>query len=1313
MPVCAPPPGFGTGPWGKTPWGGSLAPVIGGFLPTVPPFDIYCVGPCGPISTILTHPEVTTAGSPAQFPVDLGTLDQEMISGGSFPTSDAVMFISKTIPEDFTFEFTAIWKDLPSDFGDLVRRHSYFGTFDAAGGCVGLFFSKIGILYTGAVHLDGLGDLILDTATQPLPDSQLLVSEDEYWTVRIAMGFSTGVVYIYVTKTSELLTIGHQLRYVMPAIPSSSAVTAPGDMTLVSVRGTISAPTRMDLNSICLATGLIIPNIPPHADAGIDQALRICSVLQLDGTKSFDPEGAPLLYKWRLIDGPTGSQNIYEEADGRTYPLPIPTGFTNRLYSGSLAALNSISPIPVGDVVVIGGKVHDIVSTGTDGFGFFVRVEGYVLPDSYSTNTAFKYIRQNGVNTPTSAKPTFYPDIPGLYKFDLVVFDGSLFSKPSITVVNVVESVVARGCTPDLTFLWGYLSDFWQLVEDKDRITTFWQGLAQIAASELLTLWQIDYSKSLRDIQRTFQRKWLHYDMLMQENPNLIELSKVRAVFGGLESSIVAVPGIPGVSGTHLDLQLAGYALPAIIHFTAADPFTPTQIQAVLQAALAQIDSRIRVKVVLDRGGTISRLRIDAPFPMEVMTSSTLPIFAIGSKNESPSGTAGASVITKRTYRVERSLQFLDIQLNDFLCIEGVAYRIARVIDDPSDPWPFQRLTLLDDLPIPTGASWSISGAASSVDLDFWAGLCEQSDIVTFEVLELATNALAEVQSVVVASSEPLPHSLPVDATPVGFFLSQPAVFSVFLKSVLRRRYIPVDPLITDVPLLQEFIVNKDDTQVLRRNVDFFFDTFRGHRCLRFITPVPASTPGLDVWQGGPPPAQLWAETSYLDNRPRIEQNFGLPAEFTLDDLAELPSTIDYLSAVRGLWYSYFNGPTLFNLRAGTQILLGLPFAEETGVIVEIRDDFSDTSGRILVRDVADTTVVRSYSYPAILDIEVNPATGKPYAVGDTVQQFAPLVTGVEVTDYVKDPKWFRGYLQQGVFFEVEKFFKFLVRIDAAAFNLAALLFARTFVLRIKPTYTYPLFVVLVTVPDTEVSVSTLLLIHGTLHISDGACFRGTMGVATMYDHARTAFGGYRSAFDAGPDPTAPPIYPTPSPVSWGFDKMYLCPEDSIIGTCCVTFAVPTLPTFDSIFAFDSPVYTTETAVFDDGMLTTIPASPAGLVVGVSHTFLVAGTLTDVHLKLLASDVGTPATYNIVIKKNAVTIATVPFTPVVGGFFFDSAIPPTAVIPGDVLTCSIVSTGPGPVLVFWDSVLVSVGAAVTWSYAVPLPAGTYCVYKDM
>ena len=1307
MTTCLPP-GYGSGIWGKDPWGGSLLPSVGGPLPVVPPFDVYCVGPCGPISSILSHPEVSTYGDGTQFPVDFTTLDQEMLSGGTYLPTEAALFISKSIPASFTFEFTVQFTALPPNFSDIVSQHIYFGTFCPSGAAVGLFFSNIGIAYAGVVHIDGTGTLALDSPMMTLPGSYELVSTTDYWTVRIAASSVTGATYIYVTKTADLPSIGHQLRYVMPTILGSSAALTPPSETLIAVRGTPTAPSFVSLSSVCVGTGLIVPAIPPKADAGLDQALRFCSILQLDGSKSFDPQGAELTYAWRLLDAPLGSQYIFDGADGRTYPGTPATGFTNRFYSASLGTLNSVTPIPSGDVLVVAGVPYTITGTGTDGDGFYVRTDSYTVPDSFSSNTTFKYLKQNGLNTATSEKPTFYPDVPGIFKFDLVVFDGSLYSEPSTTIANVVESNVARGCTPDLSFIWNYLSDFWGLLEDGQRIEVFWQGMAQVAAAELLSLWQVDYSKSLRDIQRTFQRRWLHYDLLMQENPNLVEVSTVRAILSGIESVDIPITGVSGVAGTHLDLLLGNASVTTSIAFAGTDPVTPAQLQVFLQSAFAQLDPRIVVQLIVNNAATSARLRIDAPYTFTVVATSTSPLFVVGRVSAAPSGTAGGSVVSNQTYRVERSLQGLDIKLNDFLCIDGIAYRIARVIDDPGDTFPSQRLALVDALPTSVGAVWSIAGTAVSSDLDFWNGLCAESDLVTFEVVNTQTQALVEVAGTVLGASAALTANLPIDATAVTPYLAN-AAYAVFFKSVLRRGYIPVDPLIVDVPYLQEKITSTDDTQVLRRNVDFFIDTFRGQSCIRFVTPIPAVATPLDVWQGAPPPAMLWAETTYLDNRPKIESNFGIPASFTLDDLAQLPSSVDYLSAVRGLWYTYFNGPTVFDIRAGTQILLGLPFAEEAGVITEIRNDFSTTQGRILVQDAADASIVREYTYPAALSVETNPTTGKPYVVGDSVTQFAPLVTGVEVKDWVNDPTWFQGYLEQGAFFEIEKYFKFLVRVDGAAFTLPALLFVQSFIKRIKPTYTYPLFVVLETVDVSEVTVTDLVVSIGTLNIYDGACFNGTEGVATMFDQPRPAGGGWRSQFDASA--TTPPSYPTPTtPIIWGFDKNYLCPEDAIVGTICLTLVAPAYPTMDSIFAYDLPVYSSDVAVFSAGAIASI-AGP-GTEIGDDFIAASSGTINRISLELQALDTGTPNTYDLNVFKNFSLVASIPFTLTAGGFDFSQALSLT-VNSGDHLSVSISPSGGVATSVLWTGVMVTLGQATTWAYDTTLPAGTYCVYKEL
>ena len=1302
------PSGYATSGWGLAAWGGVLEALPGGPIPAIQPFDIYCAGPCGPISQLLTYDEVDYTAHSSQVPVDGYTLDQMIISGGVITTAEAEVIVNKAVPSSFTLEFTVYFENLPNDFNDLTNSHIYVGASNAAGSCAALFFSKVGLLYTGCAHYDG-AQLVLDTLIQPLANSQLLVSEGEYWTIRLAVSHDTGTTYVYVTKTSELLASGHKLRYVLPAIPSSSAVVVPPDRTLILVRGTALTPSWVSLDNLCMATGLIIPNIAPVADPGIDQAIQLCEILRLDGSKSFDPEGSQLLYKWRLIDAPPGSQYVFVGADGTTHPGAPPTGFTDRFYSVELSTLDAADAIMPGDVVVIQGTAHTIQNTGTDGFGFFVRVDGGFILEDDLIGELFTYLRQNGLNTSTDAKPTFYPDAPGIYKFDLIVFDGGLFSTAESVVVNVTESPVARGCTPDLGFIWGYLSDFWKQLEDPERISVFWQGLAQVAAAELLSLWQVDYSKSLRDVQRTFQRRWLHYDLLMTQSPALLELTTVRAVFGGLES--LDLPGLfAGVNGRHLDLKLATRDQPIVINFGQADPYTAVDLQAIIQVAIAQFAPEVRVTLLPRLVGALSRIRIDAPYEVEVLPSTTLGMpVGFSGVNAAPAGTQGAAVGV-RTYRVERSLQGLDIQQNDFLCIDGVAYRIDRLVTDPSDLFAFQRIVLLDDLPLVLGTTWSIAGTATSRDLDFYAGLCEHGDEVTFEVLRISDQQLLDVPSQVFGTSSALPKSLPCDATPVGQYLAQPDLFSVFLKSVKRRRFVPIDPLIVDVPYLQEKVVSKDDTQVLRRNVDYFVDTFRGQSCLRFITPVPAGAGGADVWDGDAPPDRMWAEVSYLDNRPRIEQNFGIPAEFTLDDLSQLPDNVDYLSSVRGLWYAYFNGPTVFNLRAGVQILLGLPFAEENGIIVEIRSDFSDSTGRILIQDLADSTITRSYVYPRTLQLEVNPATGALYKVGDAVKQFAPLVTGVEVIDHVKDPKWFQGLLNQGAMFEVEKFHKFLVGIDSDAFNLGALLFVQSFVRRIKPTYTFPLFIVQADVAETEVSVTDDVVGHGTLLLNEGVGFAPHMqGVATLFDDPRASFGGWRSKYDEADDPLVFASYGTPEyPISWAFDREYLAPEDAILAQTAQAFALAFMPQVDMPFLkVDLPAFDEQAVAFASGQQGYIPA--AGLQIGLPAPAPATTTWNTIWIEAKVVDPGAFPACNVQLRINGGLAAQYPVTVVEGTVYVQAVSLP--IVAGDIIDLRLVPLSATNTPILISKVIAIVGHTSPWLIDTVLPAGTYRAYR--
>jgi hypothetical protein len=221
--------------------------------------------------------------------------------------------------------------------------------------------------------------------------------------------------------------------------------------------------------------------------------------------------------------------------------------------------------------------------------------------------------------------------------------------------------------------------------------------------------------------------------------------------------------------------------------------------------------------------------------------------------------------------------------------------------------------------------------------------------------------------------------------------------------------------------------------------------------------------------------------------------------------------------------------------------------------------------------------------YPRILSVETNPGTGVAYVVGDVVAQFAPLVTGASVTDWVKDPKWFQGIVNQGAFYEVQKYHTFLVRVDSQAFNLASLMFAQKFLAKIKPIYTDPLYVVALPAGPDEIDVVDSTSFALTMRLYDTPCDR--MGASYYFDEpwaagaeALTMPGGaersYRNNFDRGDDPTAPvPDYPGPSDlVAWGFDKEWLCPADRLELSRSEVYAPSALPRYDSVFAFDMQV---------------------------------------------------------------------------------------------------------------------------------------------
>jgi hypothetical protein len=1281
----------------------------------VAPFNTYdfytALGP-PPSDLIENLPSVAAAIAGVWFAPPLGDL---LVSVSD--DTPAYLYYTSLVSQNFTLEWNVILHEIPTDFTHLSSNHLFLGSMNASGPCAGIFISKVGIMYAGAVFHNIAGDLLVGSATQIIPDSYKYISLNTKLNFRMAVSSVIGALYLFVGPAVEPPGVQtYPLRVVVPLIDSSLIAFATSDQTVISLRGTNASPTRVEFDRLAMADSALIPNILPVADAGNDQAVRTCSIVKLDGSGSFDPEGAPLSYQWYLTDAPIGSSHAVEADDGVTVdgidPLVLDE-LVNEIQSSTLGLVHAVDPILPGDIVQLNGTASVIVSAGGAPFTIQVATSDFV---ENQTNLSFKVLRQRGIQDPTTVSPSFFPDKPGFYAFELLVNDGQNPSEASQTIVNVLESPLPRGCTPDLSFIFGYLGDFWKLVEEKEPIATIWSAIAQVTASELYTLWQTDYSKSIRDIQRQFIRRWLHYDLLLAEP--LPELTSIRAVWAGITTSLIPAVGVAPVSTKTIELEFLDEKVSYT--FTGADPYTPLELYWELVGALS------RYGFVIDHfedrttgpAPFAEYIRINAPFPFTVTDASTLSSVILDPTTSSyPQGTAGAGV-AQSTYRVDTSLEALDIQENDILIVDGVGYRILNKQDVSLDDLPCQRLVLKDPLPVTIGTEWCIGAVVTSKILDFYSGLVSKDDHVYFEVADILkeeapVQALFEiVRSSVLGACEALPSSLVVDPGPIGDYLYNEGA-AVRLAKIVRRTYVPRSSLVQDIPLLSEKIVITDEESVLRRNLDYFLEEYRGISCIRFITDLS----GIDVWEKAVPPERMWAEYSYLDNRPRIEANFGIPADFTLDDLSKLSEDVDYLSAVRGLWYAYTHSPTLYNLRIGVQILLGLPFAEEEGTIEEIRTDFSPNKGRILIRDKFNSEIVRSYDFPSSLKMEVDFTTGVQWKVGDVVPQFAPLVTGVEVTDYIKNPKWFETYLNQGQFKEVEKFFRFLVRADSSVFNLSALIFAHEFVLRVKPTYTYPKLLVLLHSMDTTIELADEKVTNVSLLLAETPC-DGWYGSTTMWDDPRAARGGWRSQHDRNalpldfpdPDPAyipgAPPRYGADWGIKWGYDKAYTCPEDHIYSVESRMLAVPTVITppvggfragpLVSCVTFSAPPAPLPQA------LPPIPGCPANSVLD--------GYLAFVRILVLGFS-GVPGANGY-----GVTV-TIDGDPV--WFPFDSALPNfefftvfvVGLIPvdgGDALA-AIVSNTSGPSPPTWTSITVDlfISDTVPWNFLVPVPAGKW------
>ncbi len=215
--------------------------------------------------------------------------------------------------------------------------------------------------------------------------------------------------------------------------------------SLIVNDGMVNSPA--DTVTITITGGDFVPS----ADAGIDQNVITGSIVQLDGTNSYDPNGDTLTYTWSLLSKPASSTAILSD---NTSPTPDFTADLDGDYTFGLIVNDGIHDSLQDQVLITAatGNSAPVAHAGNDRSvptGSVVTLDGSLSSDANGDSLSYRWsVLETPASTtvtlsnPDSVNPYFTAYTDGTYRFELVVNDGSLNSSPdSVTIIaNTVNA---------------------------------------------------------------------------------------------------------------------------------------------------------------------------------------------------------------------------------------------------------------------------------------------------------------------------------------------------------------------------------------------------------------------------------------------------------------------------------------------------------------------------------------------------------------------------------------------------------------------------------------------------------------------------------------------------------------------------------------------------------------------------------------------------------------------------------------------------------------------------------------------------------
>ncbi len=181
-------------------------------------------------------------------------------------------------------------------------------------------------------------------------------------------------------------------------------------------------------------------SIIPVADAGSDMVVNP-TLVKLDGTRSYDPKGLPLIYKWKQLRGP-----VVEIKNSDT-PAPSFFAIQSGEYQFSLIVNNGKVNSKPDTVNVKVNNVQPVAMVSDTLAGYInekIFLDGSMSADANGDELVFIWKQEGGppvvLQDSETAKPFFVPHLPGTYLFSLIVSDGSGESEKAYVTVSVLDS---------------------------------------------------------------------------------------------------------------------------------------------------------------------------------------------------------------------------------------------------------------------------------------------------------------------------------------------------------------------------------------------------------------------------------------------------------------------------------------------------------------------------------------------------------------------------------------------------------------------------------------------------------------------------------------------------------------------------------------------------------------------------------------------------------------------------------------------------------------------------------------------------------